>query len=323
MENLFVPIPPFGVSWGLLGYSQHEQLALIQIVDVTGVYGLSFLMAFSSYVLAECDLAIGYKCQRFRETTAITSEHTFPWSALCVGVASIAVVWGYGLSRLESLHTTSAPTLTITTVQSDIPGEQMWKRSHYARNLARYAQTTHDEFGENGARRPASDLVIWPEFALHFSLNKEIALHAQLSRFVQRLGVPLLVGAPRVETGPSENQFYNSAYLLAANGKLDTVYDKIRLVPFAEYQPFSLPTLFAHTPDTPSTFTPGQASTIFRLPTSLFGTTICYEATYASFTRNLVRNGAQFLVNIFKRHLAGKESGRHAATFFHGDFPGG
>ena len=45
--------PAFGVSWGILGYTQYEQLALIQIADATSVYGVSFLLALGNYVVAE------------------------------------------------------------------------------------------------------------------------------------------------------------------------------------------------------------------------------------------------------------------------------
>ena len=40
-----------GFAWELLGYTQYRQLPLIQIVDITGVYGLSFILALSGYVV--------------------------------------------------------------------------------------------------------------------------------------------------------------------------------------------------------------------------------------------------------------------------------
>ena len=42
----------FEFPWCLLGYSQYRQLPLIQIASVTGVYGVSFVVALSSAVLA-------------------------------------------------------------------------------------------------------------------------------------------------------------------------------------------------------------------------------------------------------------------------------
>jgi apolipoprotein N-acyltransferase len=43
----------FAQPWGLLGYTQHLQTDLVQISAVTGVYGVSFLLAAMSGVVAE------------------------------------------------------------------------------------------------------------------------------------------------------------------------------------------------------------------------------------------------------------------------------
>ena len=289
----------FGVAWGLLGYSQHAQLPLIQVAALTGVYGLSFLMAFSSYVIAECDSVLSQGLTHIGEARSPESRPLFLWTSLSIGATSIFLVWLYGTHQFAHPPPMTSPSVTVATVRTAVPPEHMWKRTHYARNLSRYATATQDGMRERLEKRETlPDLIIWPEFALQFSLNKEIALRAQPSRFVQHLGIHLLFGAPRLEIEKAANPSYNSAYLGANNTTLDTMYAKIRLVPFAEYQPFSLPTLFAHTPDTPTTFTPGQEATIFHLLTSKFGTMICYEATYPGFARQLVQKGAPFLVNI-------------------------
>src|SRR5260370_32132213 len=38
-----------GFAWGLLGYTQYRHLTIIQIADLSGVYGVSFLLACSTY----------------------------------------------------------------------------------------------------------------------------------------------------------------------------------------------------------------------------------------------------------------------------------
>jgi len=43
-----------GFPWGNLGYSQTPFLTLIQVADVTGVYGLSWLLVCSNTTLAGC-----------------------------------------------------------------------------------------------------------------------------------------------------------------------------------------------------------------------------------------------------------------------------
>jgi apolipoprotein N-acyltransferase len=45
MEWLIASFTPYG-SWGSLAYTQHENLVLMQLVSVTGIYGLSFLIVW-------------------------------------------------------------------------------------------------------------------------------------------------------------------------------------------------------------------------------------------------------------------------------------
>jgi apolipoprotein N-acyltransferase len=181
----------------------------------------------------------------------------------------------------------------IALIQGKVPQAQRWKRVHYASTLFRYATLTR-----HGTANTQPDLVVWPEFAVGFYLDREPPLYGQLGQLTKALDVPLLLGAPRVEKTRAGERYYNSAYLLAPGGTVLDVYDKIRLLPFAEYRPLALPSLVPHTPEHPGDFAAGSRSTIFSLPQGKFGVLICYEATYPSLARHLARGGAQFLVNI-------------------------
>jgi len=164
---------------------------------------------------------------------------------------------------------------------------------HYASTLLKYVSVTRQ--GIDGVE---PDLVVWPEFAVGFYLDREPLLHAQLGRLTQRIKASLLLGAPRMEEAEAGNHYYNSTYFMAPGGKLLDTYDKRRLVPFAEYRPLRLPALLNHSPEHPSEFTAGSRSTVFALPQGPFGVLICFEATYPQLARHLVQGGAQFLVNL-------------------------
>ena len=308
----------FGSSWGILGYSQFQHLPLIQIADLTGVYGLSFLMALSTYLIAE-------SLHSFRLPHSSFSIHNLsfqklPWPGFGILAVLIGAVWLYGTSRLQDYPPLSAseyeqPTaaLDIAMVQGHVPNVQRWKRVSYARSLLKYVSVS-----QRGMQGAAPDLIVWPEFAVNFYLDQEPMLRAQLGRFTQRINAPLLLGGPRMETVTSGSQTesrklnksnksnksnkYNSAYLLAPGGEIVDWYDKIYLIPFAESPPFDIPIdtkgIFSGYAEAPSLFTRGQRSTIFQLPTSQFGVLICYEAIFPSLARRLVNNGAEFLVNI-------------------------
>lgn len=296
--------PAFGVSWGILGYTQYQHLALIQIADVTSVYGISFLLALGGYVIVEVWRAFlayrqqgtgnGHRARKGTNSSAFRTAHSAFWPAASLLLASLVVTLSYGAWRLHQYaDPPQATPLQVTVIQADVPSEQRWKPMYYASTLLKYASTT-----SRGLTGRQTDLIIWPEFAISFYLDKEPLLGAQLGQFAQMLQSPLLLGAPRLEETTDGPRYYNSAYLFSATGDLVDIYDKLRLVPFAEFRPFSLPSLLRHSPDAPSEFTPGTRETIFSLPSGVFGVTICYEAAYPSLTRHLTRSGAQFLVNI-------------------------
>jgi apolipoprotein N-acyltransferase len=69
VSEYFASLGPFG-SWGSLAYTQYEHLALLQLVSVTGIYGITFLIGWFAAVgnsLWEVDFAVR---QALRESLA-------------------------------------------------------------------------------------------------------------------------------------------------------------------------------------------------------------------------------------------------------------
>ena len=297
----------FGVSWGILGYTQYQHPTLIQIADVTSVYGISFLLVLGSYTAAE--IIQGYRVQGTMYRKAETSNVQRPklrlqipdpghlqlfGSAFVFFAVLLTVTLGYGTLRLRQYALPpDAPPLRVAMVQGNIPSEQRWHPAYYASTLLKYASVTMQ-----GIVGTPPDLVVWPEFAVNFYLDKEQLLASQLGQFAQTANTALLVGAPRVEEAEAATHYYNSAYLFSATGQLTGIYDKMRLVPFAEYRPFALPRVVDHRPEFPTEFTAGDQATVFPLPKSTIGVTICYEIAFPAFSRRIAYNGAQVLVNI-------------------------
>ena len=111
--------------------------------------------------------------------------------------------------------------------------------------------------------------------------------------------IPLLVGTIATE----DWKVYNSATLISKEGKIIKRYDKLHLVPFGEYIP--LPNIFSFVEDIAPApigeFAFGKDYTIFSLDENTqitFSVLICFEDVFAYLSRNFVRKGARFLVNI-------------------------
>jgi len=104
-----------GFPWNLLGASQYQMLPLIQIASVTGIYGVSFLVVWTSLSLLSAALMV---LQRPTQRSAWLGEIALPFFAL-----TVCFVLGF-----RQLQPDSAPhrTLRVTLVQPSIPQTVIW-----------------------------------------------------------------------------------------------------------------------------------------------------------------------------------------------------
>jgi apolipoprotein N-acyltransferase len=115
-EYLVAMLTPYG-SWGAAAYSQYENLTLLQIVSITGLYGVSFLIAWFAAV-------INWAWERRFEWSEI--RHGAAW------VAAVAVAVGlFGGARL-GLTPPNDPTVRIASLSKPdielIPGPEVAQR---------------------------------------------------------------------------------------------------------------------------------------------------------------------------------------------------
>ena len=110
------------------------------------------------------------------------------------------------------------------------------------------------------------------------------------------------------QTEPGRVRFYNSAWLVGADGAPRGVYDKRRLVPFAEYAPVPRVPGLGWRFDAPGDYSPGVEAVVFPTPAP-FGVLVCYEAIYPHLARDLADAGARFLINVSNDAWFGTSAG--------------
>jgi len=144
------------------------------------------------------------------------------------------------------------------------------------------------------------DLVVWPETAVPSVLLLDPPYLNDVKSAVAEKGVPLVTGFPHFErTDLGGRHAYNSATLINPDGHLSQRYDKIHLVPFSERFPFQNVLPFLNDIDFgQSDFTPGQKYVIYDIPAGKFGILICFESLFPEISREFVKGGANFLLNI-------------------------
>jgi len=274
-----------GNPWALLGYSQVGALPVMQIADVTGVYGIAFVLVAVNAALVELWIA------------AVRARRALGEALLGFGFAAGAalVVVGYGALRLAAADgaASAGGTTPIAVVQGNLDLGAQWRSEFYGRNLDAYLALTADVLA---ATKPA--VVFWPEGAMTFFLDQEPLYRQAIAHVLAPAGAELVTGGPRAVEARGTMAYYNAAFLLSPTGEVLAFYDKQRLLPFAEY--FPLPSLdFLHRQfGRVREFTPGGAAHLLPTVAGAGGLLICNEGMYPEIARQRVREGAEYFINL-------------------------
>jgi apolipoprotein N-acyltransferase len=286
-----------GFPWSLLGYSQYLVLPVVQIADITGVYGVSFIIVLVNAVLAEFIL----------DRKSIFS--------LVAVLAALMLVLGYGFVKLRAPETQSAG-MKISVVQGNIEQDKKWDRAYQAETTEVYRKLTIEALSGH------PDLVIWPETAVPFYFNgvapTDQAMTADLAAFVKKNRVPLLFGSPTYEVRPNRQIIgRNSAFLLNADGQVEATYNKMHLVPFGEYVPLKNVLFFVgKMVQAIGDFQAGHEYTVMTVPfqengapgSARLSTLICYEIIFPDLVRRFVDKGANVITTITNDAWFGRTS---------------
>lgn len=272
-----------GFPWALLAYSQYKHILLIQCADVAGAWGISFIVMLVNaalYLLFENRLAAWGKLKLVLAVFLLLSA---------VGVYGVKKV----MAHRSPAHTPSQ-SIVVALIQGNIPQELKWDARSETFILNKYFRITDE------AAKEKPDLLIWPEAAVPFILGEEPGYLEYLKEYMQELKLPLLLGAVTSRNGA----YYNSALLMQPDGSVRYQYDKLHLVPFGEYVPLRRVFPFLNTIVPIGDFHSGREYTVFELflekkaAPIAFSVLICFEDLFPQLSREFVRRGAQFLVNI-------------------------
>lgn len=292
-----------GFGWVLLAHSQSGVLPIIQIADITGAYGTSFLV-----MLVNAAIFITIKDIMARRTRAMP--------CLVAAVLVIYVSVAYGTLRIKNIFT--GEQLKVSVVQGDIPQNEKWNPELSGKIFDKYESLTKE------AAKDKPDLIVWPEASVPGFFEMERALLDRMKALAVSADTHILVGAPREED--SYEKLYNSAVLFSGEGRVVDRYDKIHLVPFGEYVPFKKLFSFVQkfTKSSIGDFSSGKTYKVFKffierratsndttwklLKKAKFSCLICFEDIFPDLTRQFVKNGAVFLVNITNDAWFGKTS---------------
>jgi apolipoprotein N-acyltransferase len=286
-----------GFPWSSIGYSQYKFLSIIQIADITGIYGVSFLIVAVNEAVAELLLIR----RRIREMPLFTVSLSIIWVSFLLLFVSSSLI--YGQWRLSQERPGTA--LRASVIQGNIEQDKKWDPAHQDAVMETYSGLSLH------AVSSSPNIIVWPETSVPFFFGTDREYTEKLTLLQNQLNAYLLFGSVLLKEKRQERTLLsNSALLIDKTGNVVYVYDKIHLVPFGEYVPlqkffFFIDKLVVGIGD----YIQGDRSEIAETPFGGFATLICYEVIFPGLVRKFYVKGGDFIVNITNDAWFGKTTG--------------
>jgi len=299
-----------GFSLGLLGHTQVLQTTLLQISDFLGAYGVSILVMFTAACLL---CALPYR------------DNKWSWKYLGFAGIALGLTYLYGVYQLQngsSLSPEKALKVALIQGNMDVQFDSDQERA-LRRNREAYAWH-HAKSIEMCRLNPDVQLVVWPEsmftgafegYVPDLIVKKTSEQHSPDSlRYAQELFslkcrevTADINSATQNRTKGSEIAFiagdettvlrgeqfdrYNSALLVAPDGKLTDRYYKMHPVMFGEYIPFGeqIPILYQLSPMGRG-LTPGAQAKSFEVAGFRLSPSVCFESTVPQLIRRQIKS---------------------------------
>jgi apolipoprotein N-acyltransferase len=295
-----------GFPWNEFGMALGNHLALAQVASLVGLHGLTLLvlMIFAS------------------PATLIDAR---PWRerapAPVLGIMLLVGLFAFGSGRLLLHPTAFDDHVKLRIVQPNTAQDENFVPERRKEILDHYLQVSSQSSPQFPTGLAEVTHLIWPESAFPFFLARD---PAALSTIANALGpTTLITGAARMETEqagdlPGEIRkvsYFNAIQVIGASGSVLDSYDKVHLVPFGEYLPFSglLESFglrqFVHIP---GGFEPGIARKLIEAPglPKMFPL-ICYEAIFPGVIDPALRTQSGLIVNVSNDGWFGLTAGPH------------
>lgn len=199
------PWNPIGSVWAVSSLT-------LQPASLIGVYGLS-MVTVAVFALP---------------ATWLEQRSILPSLA---GLAALALLLGWSDYRLAGATDAVRPDVRLRLVQGAVAQDSKWDP-----NLRALWFQRHLDLSVTRAER-APTIIIWPESATPYQLDRDEGARAMIARIAPEGGV-VVTGGNRFDFDSDPVKGWNSVFAIDRNGAIASRYDKVDLVPFGEFVPF-------------------------------------------------------------------------------------
>ncbi|MXV51111.1 hypothetical protein GS399_09035 [Pedobacter sp. HMF7647] len=244
-EFLMFAISPDGTA-GSIAYTQADFLPLIQIVSLTGVLGITFILSLFSSVISIAWINRNH-FSRYRKP-------------LVASVLTIIAVLVYGFIRLQAGNK-SKQQLKVGLISAD---EKFHNRSNTPDTLK--SKAALNEYSKLIAKAAASGakLIVLPERAIDIDKQNQSATVSSIRELAMQNNVYLVIGCADY----SGEKVHNSSLVVSNTGLTEVDYNKAHLIKGLETQ-----------------FNPGNSIGVFKFNKLQTGTAICKDMDFGGYVR--------------------------------------
>jgi len=278
--NLFTGFP-----WIISGYCFTKYDAISQLASITGIYGLSFIIMLMSLSIYEL----------FKHKNKSAFIH------LCIVFILILGLSFFGYQRIKSQDFEKKPMPKVLLVQSGILAHKP-SRDEGIKTFFTNLNLTKAHYNNE-------DIIIWSESAHPFLINKENDNFRDLFSFINSKA-KVVLGTPSVTIQESgKPKYWNSMIIVNQQGKIESSYDKMHLVPFGEFIPLQqyLPPINIITENLGS-YSAHEKMTNIKINNHYIRPLICYEAIFSDHPEDKT-SAADFIINITNDNWYGDSIG--------------
>jgi apolipoprotein N-acyltransferase len=319
-------------GWLGLGVTQSNLYWLVQYVDITGVWGITFWLVLFNVLLV---MAIeDWQARRIRSAGSELRFLACRLRLACGAMLFIPLAYSaYILIKAEVVQHSKAKDISVLLVQPNVNPWEKLAAGSQRDVLTKTIALTNTALTKSETK---PDLIIWPETAVPLVLSQDTGARESVYRAVTRWQIPLLTGLLDAQPGKQIDKpaLFNGAVVLSPGSEQpgrrlnvdgSSIYHKRVLMPFVERVPFVdlFPSLqrLAVQIGAGDGVQPGREATVFSFRTRSgadvrVGSAICYEALYPAKVAELVSNGAQFLTLITNEGWFSQTHGEYQIAAF-------
>ena len=272
-------IGPLAGPWMNLSLTQSGYIRIIQLASIE-THTISFFVILFNLIL--------YKYFVDKKTIFLRYFILILFSILLFG--------SYNVSHQNNRLIETSVNISIG--QPSIFPDEKWNPNLRLRNLAIMDSLLTKSLEDD------ADVIVWPEVAVTSFLANNAY---DRIRYQEKLSdTYLITGIPERKYIDEKNESFNSSIILKPDGSFDT-YQKIFLVPFAEYVPFFKSWINKMNQfDDIGSFTPGSDYKVFDIKDFKASILICYDSSSPQIVKKMVNNGAEILFIITNDSYVGQ-----------------